>query len=87
MYADFDRLGRPGDPSYVSGSGGSGTETQGNGSGAGDPNAAEVPWTDVYRDFRQVAQDAMDHSYVPVDVRDYVRDYFASLDEAVEGQQ
>jgi hypothetical protein len=41
----------------------------------------------VYRDFRQVAQDAMDHSYVPVDVRDYVRDYFASLDEAVEGQR
>jgi len=87
VYADFQRLGRPNDPSYVAGSGSRGTETQGQGQGQGDPNQAMVPWTDVYRDFQQVAQDAIDRSYVPVDVRDYVREYFASLDEAVEGQQ
>jgi len=87
VYADFDRLGRPGDPSYVTGPGSRGTETQGQGHGQGDPNQALVPWTDVYRDFQQVAQDAIDHSYVPVGVRDYVRGYFTSLDQAMEDQQ
>jgi hypothetical protein len=38
-----------------------------------------VPYTDVYQDFHDFAITTLDRSYVPVDVKDYVRDYFSSL--------
>jgi hypothetical protein len=79
VYADFDRLGRPGDPSYVAGSGGTGQSQQGNGQGQGTNNEAIVPYTEVFRDFQEYALQALDRSYVPLDVKDYVRDYFSSL--------
>jgi hypothetical protein len=38
-----------------------------------------VPYTDVYQDFHDFAITTLDRSYVPVDVKDYVRDYFSTL--------
>ena len=80
MLADFDRLGRPGDPSYVSGSGGQGPQNTGSGSGQGTNNPSVVPYTDVFQDFYDFAITSLDRSYVPLGVKDYVRDYFSSLD-------
>jgi hypothetical protein len=79
VYADFARLGRPGDPSYVAGSGSAGTTSEGTGRGEGTDGPAIVPYTDVLGEFTDVAIDALDRTYVPLDVKDYVRDYFASL--------
>ena len=79
IFADFDRLGRPGDPSYVGGPGGDGQTQQGQGQGQGTTNQSFVPYTDVYQDFNDFAITSLDRTYVPVDVKDYVRDYFSSL--------
>ena len=79
VFADFARLGKPGDPTYVAGSGGKGQTSQGNGQGQGTDNGSVVPYTSVLQDFSDFAIDALDRTYVPIDVKDYVRDYFASL--------
>ena len=80
IYADFDRLGNPNDPSYIPGQGGDGQTQQGQGQGQGTDNPAIVPYTNVYQDFFDFAITSLDRSYVPLDVKDYVRDYFTSLD-------
>ena len=80
VFADFDRLGNPGDPSYIAGQGGDGQIQQGQGQGQGTNNNSVVPYTDVFQDFYDYAQTSLDRSYVPLSVKDYVRDYFSSLD-------
>ncbi|HEV8053210.1 MAG TPA: hypothetical protein VGP30_00100, partial [Candidatus Limnocylindrales bacterium] len=65
--------------SYIAGSGGTGQTRQGSGQGQGTNNDAFVPYTDVYQDFFDFAITSLDRSYVPVDVKDYVRDYFSTL--------
>jgi hypothetical protein len=79
VYADFGRLGKPGDPSYIPGVGGDGQIQQGQGQGHGTDNQSEVPYTNVFQDFYDFAITSLDRSYVPIDVKDYVRDYFSSL--------
>lgn len=39
-----------------------------------------VPYEDVYGDYSKAADEAMQSGQVPADMRDYVRDYFSSLD-------
>ena len=39
-----------------------------------------MPYSQVYSDFYQYALTTLDRSYVPLSVKDYVRDYFSSLD-------
>lgn len=39
-----------------------------------------VPYQDVYGEYSQVADEALQTGEVPPDMRDYVRDYFSSLD-------
>jgi hypothetical protein len=80
VFAPFDRLGKPGDPSYVSGTGGDGQTQQGNQSGQGQNNGALTPYEQVYSDFRDYALTSLDRNYVPLSVKDFVRDYFSSLD-------
>jgi len=80
LFAPFGRLGRPGDPSYISGSGGDGQTTQGNQQGAGVDPGSYVGYQQVFGDFFRYAQTTLDRSYVPLSVKDYVRDYFSSLD-------
>ena len=80
MFAPFDRVGKPGDPSYVAGTGGDGQTQQGQGTGSGTNNGALTPYQQVYSDFLNYAQTSLDRGYVPLSVKDYVRDYFSSLD-------
>ena len=80
VFAPFDRLGRPGDPSYVAGTGGDGQTQQGNQTGSGSDNGALTPYEDVYTDFYRYAQTSLERGYVPLSVKDLVRDYFSSLD-------
>jgi hypothetical protein len=80
VFAPFDRIGKPGDPSYVAGTGGDGQTQQGNQQGQGSNNGSIVPYQQVYGDFYQYALTTLDRSYVPISVKDYVRSYFSSLD-------
>ena len=80
VFAPFDRLGKPGDPSYVAGTGGDGQTTQGNQTGTGTGNPALTPYEQVYADFYDYALTSLDRSYIPLAAKDYVRDYFSSLD-------
>ena len=80
VFAPFDRLGKPGDPSYVAGTGGDGQTQQGNQQGSGSNNGSYVPYQQVFTDFYSYALTTLDRSYVPLSVKDYVRDYFSSLD-------
>ena len=80
VYAPFDRLGKPGDPSYIAGTGGDGQTQQGNQTGRGSNNGALTPYQQVYADFEQYAQTSLERGYIPLSVKDYVRDYFSSLD-------
>jgi hypothetical protein len=80
VYAPFDRVGRPGDPSYVAGNGGDGQTQQGNQVGNGIDNGVLTPYDEVFTDFERFAQTTLDRGYVPLSVKDYVRDYFRSLD-------
>ena len=80
VYAPFDRVGHPGDPSYVAGTGGDGQTQQGSGTGTGTDNGVLTPYQQVYNEFNQYAQTSLDRGYVPLSVKDYVRDYFSSLD-------
>src|SRR5262249_7773383 len=74
-----DRLGHPGDPSYISGVGGDGQTTQGNQQGAGVDPGSYVPYSNVYSDFYSYALTTLDRDYVPRSIKDYVKDYFSSL--------
>ena len=80
VFAPFDRIGRPGDPSYVAGTGGDGQTQTGNQNGEGVDNGSYVPYQDVFTDFYRFAQTSLDRSYVPTSLKDFVRDYFSSLD-------
>ncbi len=80
MFAPFDRVGRPGDPSNVAGPGGDGQTQPGTGTGTGVDNGVLTPYGEVFTDFERYAQTSLDRGYVPLSVKDYVRDYFSSLD-------
>jgi hypothetical protein len=64
----------------VSGTGGDGQSQTGNQSGQGVDNGSIVPYQDVYGDFARFAETTLDRSYVPTSLKDFVRDYFSSLD-------
>ena len=46
----------------------------------GVSNDATVPYQQVYPQYAKTADDAISNGQVPSDLRDYVRDYFSSLD-------
>ena len=79
VFAPFDRVGKPGDPSYVAGTGGDGQTKQGNQTGSGSNNGTLTPYQQVFTDFERYAQTSLDRGYIPLSVKDYVRDYFSSL--------
>jgi hypothetical protein len=84
VFTPDPRLGKPGDPSYISGTGGDGQTQQGSQQGQGQNNGSYVPYQQVYQDFLQYANTTLDRSYVPLSVKDYVRDYFSSLDPSAD---
>jgi hypothetical protein len=38
-----------------------------------------TPYQQVFPVFEQYAQSSLDRGYIPLSVKDYVRDYFSSL--------
>ncbi len=44
--------------------------------------SSSVPYEQVYADYARAADEALQRGRVPPDMRDYVRDYFSSLDPA-----
>jgi hypothetical protein len=80
VFAPFDRVGKPGDPSYVAGTGGDGQTQTGNQQGQGSNNGTLTPYQQVYSDFYEFAQTSLERNYVPLSVKDFVKDYFSSLD-------
>jgi hypothetical protein len=79
-FRPFDRaFGKPGDPSYARhrrrrpGS-------RAAGQGQGQNNGALTPYQQVFTDFYDYALTSLDRSYVPLSVKDFVHDYFSSLD-------
>ena len=64
----------------MAGTGGDGQTQQGNQQGQGSNNGAYVPYQQVFADFYDYALTTLDRGYVPLSVKDYVRDYFSSLD-------
>jgi hypothetical protein len=80
VFAPFDRLGKPGDPSYVAWTGGDGQTQQGSQTGQGTNNGSSTPYQQVFGDFYDYALTTLDRNYVPLSVKDFVRDYFSSLD-------
>jgi len=47
---------------------------------APESGQATVPYRDVYTGYARRAQNALDSSYIPLGMKQYVRDYFASLE-------
>jgi hypothetical protein len=64
----------------VAGTGGTGQSQQGNQTGSGVNNGALTPYQQVFADFYRYAQTSLDRNYIPLSVKDFVRDYFSSLD-------
>ncbi len=64
----------------MAGSGGDGQTQQGTGTGTGTNNGALTPYQQVYADFERYAQTSLERGYIPISVKDYVRDYFSSLE-------
>lgn len=51
------------------------------GAGPQDPTSSQalVPYSQLYQQYKQQASDTMDSSYIPLNMKDLVRDYFTSL--------
>ena len=39
-----------------------------------------VPYNQVFGDYRDAAYEALDDDYIPLGMKEYVRDYFSSLE-------
>jgi hypothetical protein len=46
----------------------------------GTTNAAVVPYTQVFEQYTEIAGQAMENSYIPSGLRDYVKEYFSELE-------
>ena len=64
----------------MAGSCSDGQSQQGNNSGQGVNNGSIVPYQNVFGDFESFAMQSLERSYIPLSVKDFVRDYFSSLD-------
>lgn len=81
IYTPWDRVGQPGDPSFIAGQGGDGGNDQtGSGSGVGFDNDSVVPYRSVLDLFSNFANYQLDRQQVPITLKDMVRDYFSRLE-------
>lgn len=44
------------------------------------PQGSQVPYADVYGNYRDAANQALDQGYIPLGMRGFIRDYFSSLE-------
>jgi len=61
-----------------------GTKQNSGPTGAGDPTGASRPYNDAYNDYSGAATSYLDDHYIPIALKDYVRDYFVGI--APEGK-
>jgi hypothetical protein len=81
VFTPWDRIGQPGDPSFIAGQGGDGGQQQnGSGSGIGLDNDSLVPYRSVFDLFTSFANFQLDRQQVPITLKDLVRDYFTRLE-------
>ena len=81
VFAPFDRLGEPGDPSYIAGQDGEGgTEQTGQQSGVGIDADSQVAYRSVYDTFLGFANNQLDRQQIPITLKDFVRDYFTRIE-------
>ncbi len=83
IYAPWQRSEDNGDPLFIPGqdSGQGQTSTiEGQGQNPGMYNPALVPYYQVFPQYLSAANQAMESSYIPGDLVDYVRQYFSSLE-------
>ncbi|MGI8587048.1 MAG: hypothetical protein ACR2M0_05090 [Chloroflexia bacterium] len=66
-------------PGVVSPNGGSNGDTTQVSNGAGYNPGVKTPYTQVIGRYKDAAAQSLDHSYIPPDAKQYVRDYFNSL--------
>ncbi len=72
-----------GDEEFVSGQQGAEGQTttkENNTPLPGSDAPALVPYNQVYQQYRQVAGQAMERSYIPAGLREYVKEYFSALE-------
>ena len=73
--------GEEGTPLSLPGQGDPGDTPMSEGEFAENPaGEAQVPYSEVYADYADAANEALEGEYVPLGLRDLVRDYFSSLD-------
>jgi hypothetical protein len=75
--------GEPGDPDFVPGrqaDAGQGATQSPHNPQPGAEGAALVPYADVWASYAAAAAETMEREYVPVGLKEYVRDYFTLLE-------
>ncbi|MCC7163350.1 MAG: hypothetical protein IT331_12720 [Anaerolineae bacterium] len=60
--------------------GGQTTTQQGKSPLPGSLNPAVVPYAQVFQQYSQIAGQAMENSYIPAGMKDYVKEYFSALE-------
>jgi predicted DNA-binding protein len=77
---DPDRIGEEGVGVDVGREGGEGVTIGDVSVPAPDGGSTSVPYRDVYADYSEQAGAALEGSYIPLGMKQYVRDYFSSLE-------
>ncbi len=75
--------GAEGRPEFIPGQEGEAGEAQVRQGASAQPGLANpslVPYQEVYREYASEAARAMEREYIPVNLRDYVREYFTALE-------
>ena len=81
VFAPFDRVGKPGRSVVRRGNRRRRPDaSRATRQGQGENNGALTPYQQVFTDFYDYALTTLDRNYVPLSVKDFVRDYFSSLD-------
>lgn len=77
---DPERIGEEGRGIDVGREGGEGLPAGSVAVPAPEGGSSSVPYREVYADYSEEAGAALDSSYIPLGMKQYVRDYFSSLE-------
>jgi hypothetical protein len=83
VYSPWERRPGSGDPLTIPGQDTGEGETQvreQTDSLPGAPGEALVPYREVFYDYLDAANQAIEQSYIPSGLKDYVREYFSQLE-------